>query len=243
MRLYIIRHGQSTNNALEDQTHRVHDPLLSDLGFKQAQMLSDYLEQGVHSEQRTGESAEDTGVRTVKGYGVTRLYCSAMHRALLTALPIGKALNLNPEVWVDIHEGGGIFLDYHDDRGIVGFPGKTRGKILQEFPHYILPSDVTDGGWWDVNRGMEDTPECLGRAIRVARQLRLWADTDEHIAIVSHAGFLNVLIKALVNQLPGPDLTYHHSNTAMTCIDFKPDQKIGIRYLNRVDHLSQDTVS
>ena len=40
MELYIIRHGQSTNNALgEDITNRVMDAPLTDLGHQQAQLV------------------------------------------------------------------------------------------------------------------------------------------------------------------------------------------------------------
>jgi len=243
MQLYIIRHGQSTNNALADQWDRVFDPQLTDLGWRQAQTLAEHLARGIHPEQKIGSSEEDTGVRTVQGYGITRLFCSAMHRAMQTAQPIGTALKLNPEVWVDIHEVGGIFLQYRDERETVGYPGKTRTEILQEFPNYTLPDKITNQGWWDVNLGKEDWPSCQARAIRAAQQLRRWADSEERIAIVSHGGFIDSLVKALTNQLPGRNLAYHNFNTAMNRIDFLDNERIDIRYLNRVDHLPQELVS
>ncbi len=47
MHLYIIRHGQSTNNRLYLETGndqgRVYDPELSDLGQRQAKCLGEYL--------------------------------------------------------------------------------------------------------------------------------------------------------------------------------------------------------
>jgi 2,3-bisphosphoglycerate-dependent phosphoglycerate mutase len=175
MQLYIIRHAQSYNNALPDIRDRVRDPHLTDLGHRQAEAVADYLVAGVHPEQKFGTDAEATGVRTVQGFGITRLYCSAMYRALQTASYIGRALALNPEVWLDIHESGGIFLEHDDERGVVGYPGKTRREIREEFPGYLLPNGVTDEGWWDVSQGREDWFSCQGRAIRVAHQLRAWA--------------------------------------------------------------------
>ena len=244
MQLYIIRHGQSTNNALADQWDRVYDPQLTDLGWRQAQTLADHLARGIHPEQKIGSSEEDTGVKTVQGYGISRIYCSAMHRAMQTAQPIATALKLNPEIWVDIHEVGGMYLKYRDERGVIGYTGKSRDEILEEFPNYTLPDEVTDVGWWDPYRGQEDWPSCHARAIRVAHKLRRWAgESEERIAIVTHGGFIDSLIKALTNQLPGRDLVYYNFNTAMTRVDFLENGRIGIRYFNRIDHLPQELIS
>ena len=49
MDLYIIRHAQSTNNALPAEVElrdRVCDPLLSDLGYRQAAFLAEHLATG-----------------------------------------------------------------------------------------------------------------------------------------------------------------------------------------------------
>lgn len=242
MELYIIRHGQSTNNTLTNHRERVMDPPLTELGWRQAEIVARHLAEGVNLEQQRGVSEEDTHVRTRQGYGITRLYCSAMHRALQTAQPIGRALGLVSEVWVDIHEHGGIYLDYGNEKGIVGYPGRTRSEILSEFPDYILPDEITENGWW--NNGHEDWSSCLGRGIKVANALRRRAaNGEQHIAIVSHGGFIDALLKALLNQLPGRHVFYHHYNTAITRVDFRSDGRLDIRYLNRVDHLPPELVS
>lgn len=244
MELYIIRHAQSYNNALTDIRDRVSDPPLTELGHRQAQAIARHLSQGVNLDLSVGASAEDTHVHQRRGYGITRLYCSAMHRALQTAQPIGQALGLNPEVWIDLHEHGGIYLDHGNERGRVGYPGKSRPEILAEFPNYILPPEVTNNGWW--NNGYEDWPACQGRAIRVAGQLRDLAQkigADERVAMVSHGGFINALLKALLSHLPSPDVFYHHYNTATTRLDFRPGGRIDVRYLNRIPHLSPELVS
>ncbi len=247
MQLYIIRHAQSYNNALANFKDRICDPHLTDLGHQQAAAVADYLATGVHPEQKYGGDADSTGVRTVLGVGITRLYCSAMYRSLQTAHAIGRALDLNPEVWLDIHESGGIYLEHQDERGVVGYPGKTRAEILAEFPHVILPDTVTEAGWWDVRAGQEDWPACQGRAIRVAYQLREWAASSDRagdcLAMVSHGGFMDALIKALVYQLPAGRVVYHHFNTAITRIDFVSEERLDIRYVNRIPHLSQELVS
>ena len=245
MELYLIRHAQSYNNALADMRDRVMDPPLTDLGQRQARAVAQHLATGINPEMSVGATEEDTSVRRRQGYGITRLYCSAMHRALQTAQPIGQALDLAPEVWLDLHEHGGIYLDHGPEGGgLVGYPGKTRSEILAEFPNYVLPETVTEEGWW--NRGHEDWPACQGRAIRVAGQLPQLAEQVgryERVAMVSHGGFLAVLLKALLNHLPAADIFYHHFNTAITRVDFQPGGKLGVRYLNRIPHLSPELVS
>lgn len=235
MKLYIIRHAQSTNNALTDLRDRVCDPPLTELGRRQADILARHLATG---------SSPVPWETDHPGYGITRLYCSPMWRALQTAQPIGQALGLAPEVWIDVHERGGIYLDHGESGGIVGYPGKTRSEILAEFPNYILPDGITDQGWW--HQGREDRAACHGRAIRVAEKLRdiqRCCAEDERIAIVSHGGFTDALLKALFNQLPDPQVYYHHFNTAISRVDFHSDGHLEVQYLNLVGHLPLELVS
>ena len=243
MKLYIIRHAQSTNNALANQRDRVYDPLLTELGYRQADIVARHVATGTDPEFVAGVSEEDTAADSRQGYNISRLYCSAMQRSLLTARPIAEAMRIRPEIWVDIHEHGGIFLDHGGQQGIIGYPGKSRSEILEEFPDYVLPDEVTEEGWWDPKRGMEDWPACHGRAIKVAATLREWAASQERVAIISHGGFIDALLKALTDQLPSRQLYYHHYNTAITRIDFRPEGPLDIRYINRFDHLPPDLIS
>ena len=239
MFLYLIRHAQSTNNALP-LTQRVQDPPLTALGLEQAATLAQHLADAVDRERAVNG-------RGRTGYSLTRLYCSAMGRALQTAQFVGQALDLKPEVWVDIHEQGGIFLDHGEAGGAVGYPGKTRAEILAEFPHFSLPENVTEEGWW--NRGYEDWPTCQGRAIKVAQQLQSWAaeahqaGRSERLALVTHGGFLDALLKALTSQLPSRHLYYGHYNTGITCLEFRADGRLFFYYLNRIEHLPPELIS
>ena len=235
MELYIIRHAQSTNQVLENRKDRHFDPPLTDLGKRQAEILARHLAEGT---QREPSAADDHAWR---GYGITYLYCSPMWRALQTAQPVGQTLGLAAKVWIDIHEQGGIYLDHGESGGIVGYPGKTRSEILEDFPNYILPEGITEQGWW--NQGKEDREACIGRAVKVAQELHKRSASDERIAIVSHAAFIDALLKTIFNQLPSHRLWYHQRNTAISRIDFGSDGSLHIRYLNRVDHLPAELVS
>jgi 2,3-bisphosphoglycerate-dependent phosphoglycerate mutase/probable phosphoglycerate mutase len=244
MKLFLIRHAQSYNNALppeREEFDRVRDPWLTELGLRQADLLAEHLATGKNPELSSWVSVEGTASHNRHSYNLTKLYCSAMHRAMQTAQPIGQALSLNPEVWLEIHEHGGIFLDHHDERGVVSYPGKTRAEILAEFPNYTLPDNISEAGWYQG--GYEDWPTCHGRAIRVAAALRAQAASEERIALVSHGGFIDALIKALLNLSPSPHVFYYKFNTSISRIDFREDGRLDFRYWNRVDHLPQELIS
>lgn len=251
MRLFIIRHAESANNALAGSvdydgymTRRSDDPPLTDLGERQAERLAEHVASDAHPESRH----EDRPVQPYSGYGFTHLYCSPMLRSMQTAEPVSRALGIQPEVWIDIHEHGGIF--HGNPRTGVGLAvrsGLTRSQMLDRFPSYTLPESLREDGWW--NREYEDMPACYARATRVARILRRRAadgnesETDEAIALISHGTFIDSLLKAFLNQIPDRQHFYQHYNTAITRIDFMTDGTLLLRYLNRTQHLPPEMFS
>ena len=78
MKLYLIRHAQSENNA-KPESERVPDPGITELGIRQAKLL--------------GERFSDMGIEV--------LVSSAFRRALLTAEAIVERVSKMPEVQVD----------------------------------------------------------------------------------------------------------------------------------------------
>ncbi len=227
MRLYLIRHAESENNALNQDTlhRRKVDPDLTPLGYQQRDLLARHI------------AAERDSVG--EGYSITHLYTSAMHRSLLTTKPVSEALGMAPTVWPDLHEKGGMFLER--DGCVRGYTGMTRAEIQAAFPGYGLPAEVDDCGWYDAAMGRELETHSYYRAIKVARELRDRGDSDDVIALVSHAGFLDILLKAIFAQLPSRPYTmrYYHDNTAITRINFHRGWAT-LHYLNRVDHLPAD---
>lgn len=239
MELFIIRHAQSWNNALADQNDRVVDPPLTELGFRQAQLVAKHLANGIDHETRAIEGQPtDT---PLNGMRITRLYCSAMLRALQTAQIIGAALGLQPNVWVDVHEEGGMWLNHGETGGIRGYPGMTRAEIAEQFPECVLPEEIAEQGWWRYSR--EEWTPFLERAARVAAQLRGEATSNERIAIVTHGGFGAYLLRSLVNAPMDANVFFHHDNTGVTRVRFRSDGRVSIRYQNRVDHLPAGMVT
>ena len=226
MQLFIIRHGQSANNVIEHQSQRHQDPLLTPLGEQQAAVLAAFLARGGHL---------SPSARQEERPFLDQLYCSPMRRALQTARPCGQSLGLVPEVWVDLHEIGGIYLDHGEDVGTVGYSGQTRRQIQEEFPGYDLPAEIGQEGWW--NRPMEAAHAGQGRAVSVAWALRRRAGEDRRIGLVSHGDFTDALLKALWGRLPGEALYWEHGNTGITCLDLSADGRQLVRYVNCMAHL------
>jgi broad specificity phosphatase PhoE len=218
--LYLIRHAQSHNNALPDERERICDPPLTELGHRQAEILAGHL---------AGVQLGSTG------HGcVTRLLCSPMLRALQTARYLEQAIGVTPEVWVDIHEHGGIYLDHGEGR-VVGYPGQTRQQLQAQFPSYLLPAEITDRGWWHA--GYEELWACQGRAIKVANELRQRTGGHECLVMVTHGTFLTCLLKALLNLLPGDGIWFLHHNTGVSYLHLGAEARVNVRYLNQVEHL------
>ena len=223
MELYLIRHGQSANNA--GVLPRVADPLLTDIGVEQARWV--------------GES--------LKNEGITRLYCSPMLRTLQTAQMISDNINLPPHVFVGLHEWGGIW-EAREDGTAVQLPGLNRAGMREVCPDVILPDDVTDQGWWfnegfagDIE-GMAELSHENGLAF-IAHLMEYHGDTEERVAAVSHGGSGGSLISAFFG-LP-PDVGYSRfiqNNTGVSKLSFTSDRK-QLFYLNRISHLPPEAVT
>ncbi len=226
MDLFLIRHGESTNNALADVSQRVADPELTATGRTQAERVAAYLAEGLHL--APAERTEDRPF-------FDRLYCSPMIRTLHTAQAIGRALELRSEIWASIHEIGGLYLDHGDERGVVGYPGLTRAEIAVRFPASVASAEVGEDGWWDAGR--ETNQQAQRRAIGVAADLRTRAGEQTRIGLVTHGGFMSLLLSALGNQAMDDGSYYGHENTAITRIALAPGTTV-VKYINRTEHLS-----
>ena len=229
MHLFLVRHGQSFNNTLPDGVGRVADPPLTGAGEKQAPLVARYLAEGAAKDPYHPDGP-------VGGFDITRLYTSAHLRCLQTSEPIAEALDLDPEIWVDLHEECGIWMD-----GVDTLPGMTRSEIADRFPRVQIPEAIGEAGWW--NRPKETEPEWIERAQRVAD--KLWADfgdTDERIAMVVHGGFIKDLVSALIAGGPLPSGVISSRNTSISTIAFVESKAI-VAYLNRLEHLPAELVT
>ena len=220
MELYLIRHGQSTNNA---GLPHVADPPLSNLGKQQAYYVGKALQRE----------------------GIIRLYCSPMLRALQTAKIIGDVLSLAPHIYIGLHEWDGIWEESVGRFGAT-LPGLTRSEMKEVCPNVVLPQGVMDEGWLFTQ--WENVELMLQRADQNATNFithlqAIHNQSDERVAAISHGGFLSTLIGTFFSLPPNddPDRFAHH-NAAISKIR-RTARGTQLRYMDRLCHLPQGMIT
>ncbi len=241
MRLYFIRHGQSANNALWDETGsssgRSDDPELTAIGHEQAKHLAEFIL------QKDTEAALDGKFGEPKrdSFRFTHLYTSLMVRSVATGTHLSKALGLPLVAWPEIHECGGIYLDGEEENERIGQPGKPRSYFAAHYAHLVLPVTVTDKGWW--NRPFEAYDMRPLRAQQVLESLlERHGHTDDRVAIISHGGFYMELMRVMF-KIGEESCWYLMYNTAVSRFDFHDSGEISLVYHNRTDHLPERLIT
>lgn len=246
MKLYLVRHGQSANNAIWLGTDHVDgrssDPEITDIGHRQAALVGDHLAQS-GNEPRQHPFIKNSP----PDFGLTHVYCSLMTRSILTAEYIASRCNLPLLVVPDIFEQSGIYE--LDSAGVMqGLPGPGRDYFESRFPDVVLPKCVDENGWW--NRPAETTGEFLARVKRIIGNIRReHADSDDCVAMIVHGDFMDQFI----NELMGVQRHQHNyqndwvanwtfHNTSISRIDFVNGSHTVV-YLNRIDHLPVDLIT
>ena len=127
MHLFVIRHGQSTNNAIVvaepgdvavGTETATSDPELTSIGCRQADLVARFM------------AEPDSGI------DLTHLYTSLMARAVATARAISEGIDLAPVAWPEVHEWGGL---YRRDGTRTGLPGPGRSFFAEHSPRLVLP--------------------------------------------------------------------------------------------------------
>jgi len=242
MQLYFIRHGQSENNQLWARTgtneYRNEDPDLTETGRQQAQRLAEFLAApGIDQ----GELPPQYDVLNTYGFDLSHLYCSPMIRAIETGQAIARAVGLPLVVWKDLHEVGGIHLADPETGEPLGLPGKSRDYFTENYPSLVLPETMAADGWW--NRPFEAREERPARARRfLAELLARHGGSQDRVAVVSHGGFYNYFVRAILEMPPANSPWFSCNNTAITRIDFEAE-RTWLCYTNRVDFLPPDLVT
>jgi 2,3-bisphosphoglycerate-dependent phosphoglycerate mutase len=238
MQLYFIRHAQSANNKLYEETGkwdgRDTDPELTELGHLQAQRLAE------HVACANGELPRRDFINRSK-FGFTHLYSSLMVRALATASYLSEALSLPLVASEDWHETGGIFVIDEETGERFGQPGKTRSELAAHFPQAQLPETLDESGWW--NRSHESVDLQVRRARRVIYDLlERHGGIDDRVAVVSHGGFYNFVLAELLGIQADNGFWFNINNTGITRFNFEPEG-IGLAYANRLEHLPAELIT
>eukprot|EP00397_Hematodinium_sp_SG-2012_P033857 GEMP01036235.1.p1 GENE.GEMP01036235.1~~GEMP01036235.1.p1 ORF type:complete len:313 (+),score=95.48 GEMP01036235.1:190-1128(+) len=201
VRIHLLRHGETENNKrTSDQNsgakttkERNCDPVLTELGKKQAESFAAY----VH------ENFADLNIKKV--------YCSPMMKALQTLKPIAHLLNgkVPVAINIDLFERGGVF---NGDRSLSAAErsklplahGSNWNDLVRAVPQLRFedianPCRYSDwgppstDGWWMGRR--ETDKQYTQRVERLADWL--WA-LEENTLIVAHGKMFDTLIKCLI---------------------------------------------
>jgi len=219
MRLFLIRHAQSANNALPE-SQRVEDPPLTEIGQQQAVALAESL-----------VSAK-----------LDRIITSPFRRSLQTTSYIARRLQLVPEVWIDLHEQGGCYSGYEPEC-YQGRPGMSQSEIAAEFPEYVVETAIGHEGWWRC-QPYENDEQAKQRARRLLeRTLHTFAGSEQVIAYVMHADFKRMLLSEMFSQPHSGSsgkLSNGHTilinNTGVTQVIAR-EGRFHLQELNSISHL------
>jgi len=240
MQWYLVRHGESTNNRLIASTGSargsVADPDLTELGRRQAVAVARFLGRPRPFDGAPGVVGADWA--NVHGVGVTHLYTSLMVRAVATTQAIALATGVRPVASVDLYEVGGVAA-YDEGAGCLRpQPGMYRAFFEESFPELVLPADWRTGGWY--GRPVEPVHERQERAARLLASLTgVHGGGDDVVVLVTHAGFLDHLLKALLQIRDDGRFRFAHCNAAVSRLDVV-DGQAQLVYANRTCHLAAD---
>lgn len=249
MKLFFIRHGQSTNNANwenkgKQNYERSSDPPLTALGVRQAQTLANYIA----SNRSPAGGPKNTGEYR-HSINITHLYSSLMIRAIQTGTILSESLGVPLHGLPEVHEIGGVYREIMTD----GQPSTTHehgvspGYLQEHFPAFRLHQPIEEKGWWQG--GVEPVTSPLLRAKATLNLLKeRHLGTNDHVAIVTHGGFFNSMARIIFDVRPEEpenrnlSTWFSFCNCAVSRIDFANDRIIWI-YHNFTNFLDDEMVT
>lgn len=229
MRFVVIRHGQSSNNLLYEQTGgsdgRHHDAPLTELGHLQATRLA-------------AAARAD-----VLPWRITHLHTSLMTRAVQTAAPLAEALDLPLHGHLDAYEVGGPFTE--DVDGVrTAHPGAAVDELRALSHRLELPETVTADGWFP-GPFEEGSAAYAARAHSLIEGMREQHTDDDVVALVSHGAFFQHLFRAFLGIEAMTGWVVKH-NTALSLFADEPRAGGAAMTAHTIDwmpHLSEELVS
>jgi broad specificity phosphatase PhoE len=196
MLLYLIRHGESTDNA------GTTPPLQESASDLERQWALDS-----HLTELGRQQVEGTGA-WLAGKGITHLYSSLMVRALQTGEILSRHLG------VPVH----ALAPLCECRSGPGFKGLPRQELETLFPACRLPQECREEGWWD--QSVEDEAASYLRAEAASHELlALHAPTEDRVAVVTHGLFGSALLSVLLGAPPCGYKRFLMENAAVSLLE------------------------
>lgn len=142
---------------------------------------------------------------------ITHMVSSPLVRSLATASIIADAIG-HPtiDVWPDLREG---WNTQHRGWG--------RAVLQQRFPRAVLPLSMTDAGW--EHGGDRSYAHFVARAEQVLRAIREHFGPDDRVVIVTHGGFANYLLHAILHIPATTPRWFELANGSISHVRLVPD--------------------
>lgn len=216
MKLYLIRHAESQNNA-NPPHQRVEDPPLTARGRLQADHLAKWMVTFRHDVLITSPFR-----RTLE---TTRTYLDAKPQPF--------------QIWHNVFENGGCFRG-HQPATWTGAPGMGRQEILRVAcadPQLCqLDETITDDGWWS-GRDRETPDQSESRAAEVIDRLtKEFAKSSPTVAVIIHADFIRTMLRQMLRGVADFDRVGPMLNTGVSRLSLVGDHW-QLDWLNAVSHL------
>uniref|UniRef100_A0A0G4HCI2 Uncharacterized protein n=1 Tax=Chromera velia CCMP2878 TaxID=1169474 RepID=A0A0G4HCI2_9ALVE len=246
MKVVLIRHAQSENNALywrlfdrygrpsptsdkqkfeemmrEFEDNRDANPKLSSVGYEQAEKLAE----GIHHFLDTSPEALDE----------TRIFVSPLRRAIETSIPFLRKVKIGKRRCAchpEIFEVGGCYHANMKEKGgdeagsgsgamginFVGMKGETRKECEDKYGELFSFPESMENGWYHGS-SKETHQEAVQRSLRVAEWLWQLVAAEECsvCVLVMHADFMDLVLKALTGEHPRNMCRWVIKNTGIIC--------------------------
>jgi broad specificity phosphatase PhoE len=192
MKIYIVRHGQSTHNANADIPHDP-DPPLTALGREQAHL--------------TGIALRDAQT------GARALYASPQRRALETANALRQALGLPAQILPELCESGGLreHFGFCREEILSEWPGMVLDERITD-----------RGWWFRGVGDDDEAVFYARAAEAVSLLKERHGGSDDIVIVVSHGRFGSALISTMLGLGPAGYNRYPLDNCAISRVDFDP---------------------
>lgn len=197
MKIYVVRHGQSTHNANPGTDH-TPDPPLTALGHEQAEMTANALREA--------------------NLGAVALYSSPHRRALQTAAPLHSALQLPPHILPDICEAGGLgeHAGLCREEILREWPGVTLDERITE-----------TGWWAGGSGEEEEEIFYGRAAQALSLLRARHGGSEDIIIVVTHGRFGSGLVSTMLGHGPAGYHRYPFNNCGISRIDYDSHSKVG----------------
>lgn len=236
VRLILVRHGQSANNAsyaaaaqaagtdVGQQYERVPDPPLTGLGARQAEALAAAL--------RAGGT----------GFTPTHLYASLPVRAVQTVAPLAAAVDLPVVLRGDAYEVGGVHVFDRTTGERSPRPGATFRELAAVCPQAVpgpgVPADP-DEPWAGGFETVDDAP---ARAKGLVGDLRATHGPGDVVVLVAHQYFAQFVLAELLGLDGPPWMRFRVDNTGHVSVALDGEHPF-VEWVNRCDHLDPADVT